>query len=92
MSTPVSSEDSLLRVESDPIVNALVNLTRELWITRERLFLLEHALQRQDVLAVGTLDLLEPEGRLADRLAVERKALVDGLLAALSAAPPRGNP
>lgn len=91
MSKSNPPEDPLLRLESDPIVNALLTLTRELWITRERLFLLEHEMTRQNLLRPDAVDLVQPQEALAARLAAERKALVDALLTSLSAGLPRRN-
>jgi hypothetical protein len=85
-----AADDPLLALASDPLVNALITTTRELWVTRERLFLLEHELAERNLLPRTALDSVQPQGALAAHLAAERKALVDGLLAALSAGLPRG--
>jgi hypothetical protein len=72
---------------SDPAIDRLVNmvfaLTAEVHVLRDRLALLEDALEKRGVVNVSQLDTAIPEGALEARLAKERTALVQHVLEGL---------
>ena len=72
---------------SDPTIDRLVGmvfaLSAELHVLRDRLALLEDALEKRGVVDVSQLDKAIPEGALEARIAKERTALVQHVLEGL---------
>lgn len=72
----------------DHLGQALLLLARELWITRDRLAVLEEVLAEQGVDVRDAIRDRQPSGALAARLEAERTAFAERLIAALAPAPP----
>ena len=70
----------------DALGLALLTLTRELWVVTDRQAVLEKVLKRHGVTA-AEIDSFQPDDSFDATLQARRKALVDGVVAALG-----GNP
>ena len=72
---------------ADPAIDRLVGmvfaLTAEVHVMRDRLALLEDALRQRGVVDTSALDNAIPEGRLEERIAAARAALVQNILEGL---------
>ena len=72
---------------ADPAIDRLVGmvlaLTAEVHVMRDRLALLEDALEKRGVVDIAKLDTAIPEGALEARIAAERAALVQHVLEGL---------
>ena len=71
----------------DELGRALLFLARELWVTRDRLAVLEAVLDARGLDVSAAVADHQPAPDLAARLAAERKALVEGLLETLCPTP-----
>lgn len=71
----------------DQLGQALLTLTKELWVTRDRVRILEQALNDAGVLSPGAVDKLQPDATLSEELDAERAALIDAVLRALQHEP-----
>lgn len=67
----------------DELGRAVLFLARELWVTRDRLAVLEAVLDARGLDVSAAVADHQPDAALAARLAAERKALVEGLMATL---------
>lgn len=67
----------------DRLGQALITLTQELWITRDRVRVLEAALAEAGVLPPDAVDELQPDDALAEALREERAQLIERVLGAL---------
>ena len=77
--------DSNLRPEDiDRLGKALITLSSELWVTKDRLRILEAALVNAGVLSAGAVNQLQPDAELQKELTTERARLIDAVLAALA--------
>lgn len=73
-----------LRAEDiDKLGQALLTLTRELWVVKDRVRVLEAALVDAGSLTPDAVDRLQPEPGLAQTLEAERGQLINAVLAAL---------
>ena len=80
------SEHEAANLRSDDIDRlgkALLSLSRELWVVKDRLFVLEAALADQGIIAAGLLDDFQPDEALQQKLESERAALITSVLDAL---------
>lgn len=68
----------------DRLGQALLTLTRELWIVKDRVRVLEAALAKAGVLGATAVDQLQPDSALQAELAAERARLIDTVLDALA--------
>ena len=77
--------DEVLRAEDlDRLGQAVLTLTKELWVLRERQRILEAALADAGVLAADLLDTYQPSAELKDALREERRQLIDTVLDTLA--------
>ncbi len=67
----------------EDLAQGYISLAAELWITRDRLAVLEHVLDEHGIPATARVDSLEPEGALRERLDADRKAYSERMIAAL---------
>ena len=77
------AEHNLRLEDIDRLGQALLTLTGELWVTRDRVRILEAALVNAGVLSADELDQLQPDTALQAELDAERARLIDTVLAAL---------
>ena len=79
--------DRILNDEDvDRLGQALIALTQEVWVLRDRQRILEAALEQAGVLDQAVIDAYSPDAKLAESLARERQQLIDNALQALGAA------
>lgn len=69
----------------DRVADALLALTREVWVLRDRQMLLEEVLSRQGSDITAQIDQLQPSPDLQARLDKERDRLIARIAEALSA-------
>jgi len=81
------AEHNLRPEDIDRLGQALLTLTSELWVTRDRVRILEAALVHAGVLTADAVDQLQPDAKLQAELSAARTRLIDTLLATLG----RGN-
>lgn len=74
----------------DDLGRAVLFLARELWVTRDRLAVIEAVLDARGLDVSAAVADFQPDPALASRLAAERKALVEGLVATLCPPPEEG--
>ncbi len=78
------AESNLRREDIDRLGHALLTLTSELWVTRDRVRILEAALVNAGVLTADAVNQLQPDAALQAELDVERARLIDALLTTLA--------
>jgi len=78
------ADNNLRREDIDRLGQALLTLTSELWVTRDRVRILEAALVNAGVLAPDAVNQLQPDAALQAELDAERARLIDALLTALA--------
>ncbi len=66
----------------DALGEAIIALTREIWVLHDRQAILEAVLIEEGV-SVERLDSYQPDEALTEKLAVRRKALIDTVMATL---------
>lgn len=67
----------------DNLAQAILTLTEELWVMKDRQKILEAALSDAGIITPQTLDRFEPEGALAESLRADRQQFVKRVLSAL---------
>jgi hypothetical protein len=77
------SEPNLRPEDIDRLGQALLALTRELWVVKDRVRVLEAALVEGGTLSPDTVDRLQPGPELTQTLEAERMQLINAVLAAL---------
>jgi predicted nucleic acid-binding Zn-ribbon protein len=75
---------ALLPDDIDKVGAAVLTLTKELWVLKDRQILLEEVLKRHNLDITEEINKLAPSGELEARLAAERQALVSKIMADLS--------
>lgn len=80
------AESNLRADDIDRLGQALLTLTSELWVTRDRVRILEAALVNAGVLTPDAVDQLQPDEALQAELRAERTRLIDALLTTLGRA------
>jgi hypothetical protein len=78
------AENNLRADDIDRLGQALLTLTSELWVTRDRVRILEAALVNAGVLTADAVNQLQPDAALQAELDAERARLIDALLTALA--------
>ena len=79
MTDPVLHETDI-----DRLGQALVTLTKELWILKDRQRVLEAALADAGLLDSAVIDAYEPDAELAAELRSERQKLIDQVIDGLT--------
>ncbi len=64
----------------DKVGEALLTLTKELWVVKDRQMLLEHILKRHQIDVAAEIENLVPDAALEARLKIEREALIRKLM------------
>jgi len=77
------SETKLKPEDLDRLAEAVIALTEEVWVLRDRQKVLEAVLEKNGLLAEGQTDLHQADEALSADLASERQALIDRVLGAL---------
>jgi hypothetical protein len=71
----------------DDLGEALLSLTREVWVLTDRVHVLEAVLEKHGVLADAEVDDFQPSPELQAQLNAKRDAMVQNIMRALRAAP-----
>jgi hypothetical protein len=82
------SDPSLHAGQLDHLGKAVLLLARELWVTRDRLAVLEAVLESRGIAVSDAIRDFQPEGALAERLAAERDSLARALIDTLAPGTP----
>jgi hypothetical protein len=78
------SELNLKPEDMDRLGQALLTLTQELWVARDRIAVLEAALADAGVLPPDAIDTYQPGAELSQRLAADRTQLINNVLGTLA--------
>ena len=78
------SDKNLRPEDLDRLGQALITVTKELSVVKDRVRVLEAALTEAGALAPGAVDTLQPDDTLQTELEQERKLLINSLLEALA--------
>ncbi len=74
------SELNLRAEDVDRLGQALITLTKELWVVKDRLQILEAVLAEAGVIGADTIDRFQPNEALNGRLEDERAELINQVL------------
>jgi hypothetical protein len=69
---------------------ALLNLTRELWVLSDRVMVLEAVLEARGVAVSDAIEAFEPDQAMAERMKARGSALVEAVLAPFAEAADNG--
>jgi len=79
---------SVLNAEDiDQLGQAVISLTKELWVLKDRQRILEAALADAGVLERDVVETYEPDAALKETLSAERRQLIDNVLNTLTTPP-----
>jgi len=76
---------SLTPEDIDRLGQAFLSLTREVWVLKDRLRVLEAVLRDAGLLVPGAVDSYQPDPELEDMLCEERRRLIEQVLGPLGA-------
>ncbi len=80
--------DRVLKTEdTDRLAQAVITLTKELWVLKDRQRILEAALQDAGVMDPATIESYVPDTNLSEALMAERRQLIDSVLDTLITPP-----
>lgn len=86
MTTQPSSPETLLSpADLDQLGQALITLTKELWVLKDRQLILEAALADAGIVAEEVVDRYQPDEMLKEQLRAERQRLIDTIIDVLTA-------
>ena len=68
----------------DKLGQAMLTLTKELWVVKDRLRVLETTLAEAGVIAPGATDTFQPDATLTEQLGKERAQLIETVLDTLN--------
>lgn len=86
MTTQPSSPETLLSpADLDQLGQALITLTKELWVLKDRQLILEAALADAGIVAKEVVDRYQPDEMLNEQLRAERQRLIDTIIDVLTA-------
>ncbi len=66
---------------SEALIQVLLNVTRELWVMKDRQLVLEQVLEEAGIRVAEAVETYQPDADFAARLERERKRLLDQCLA-----------
>jgi hypothetical protein len=84
MSSPPAPTANAAERGVDPVAEAVLSLTREVWVLTDRLYVLERVLAAKGVTLADELDRYAPSPEEAAELTQMRKRLLDGVLRSLT--------
>ncbi len=79
----MASSENSGDADIDALTIALVSVTKELWISKERNFILERLLLDKGVIKANEIDTYEPGGQFGEQLGAMRQDLIDGVVSTL---------
>lgn len=71
----------------DRLGQALITLTKELWVVKDRQRVLEAALAEAGIVTPEALDAWQPDAALDAQLGTERRRLIDAIIEVLTQSP-----
>jgi hypothetical protein len=78
------SEHNLRAEDLDRLGQAIITMTKELWVVKDRVRILEAALAEAGVLVPDAVDKFQPGEELAQSLSADRALLIEHVLGALT--------
>ena len=78
------SEQNLRTEDLDRLGQALITLTKELWVVKDRVRVLEATLTDAGVMVPGAVDRFQPDTELSTSISAERAQLIQQVLGALA--------
>jgi len=81
------TDQALRDADIDGLGQALITLTKELWIVKDRQRVLESVLADAGLLNNKAVDTHQPDEALESELKTERQKLIDGVIDAMTAKP-----
>ncbi|TDJ42614.1 MAG: hypothetical protein E2O50_06025 [Gammaproteobacteria bacterium] len=78
------SEQNLRTEDLDRLGQALITLTKELWVVKDRVRVLEATLTDAGVMVPGAVDQFQPDTELGAALSADRAQLIEQVLGALA--------
>jgi len=78
------SENNLRAEDLDRLGQALITLTKELWVVKDRVRVLEATLTDAGVVPPDAVDHFQPDAELSAALSTDRALLIQQVLSALS--------
>ena len=78
------SEQNLRAEDLDRMGQALITLTKELWVVKDRVRILEAKLADAGVMAPDAVDRFQPDATLSESLSADRAQLIEQVLGALA--------
>ncbi len=73
----MAAQENPGRTTPDPLYQVVFNLTRELWVVKDRQLVLEAALEEAGIDAAALVDQYQPGDELKQRLDAERQQMLD---------------
>ena len=77
------SDKNLRPEDLDRLGQALITLTKELWVVKDRVRVLEATLTDAGVIVPNAVDQFQPDTALKDELSKDRAQLIEQVLSAL---------
>jgi len=84
MTTQTQADLNLGPADIERLGQALITLTKELWILKDRQRILEAALAEAGIVTREAIDAWQPDDALRDELGGERRRLIDGIIDVLT--------
>lgn len=84
MADRTPSRQILAPDQIDRVAEAVLAVTRELWVTRDRLMMLESVLLRHGIDAAAEIDTIDPDPALREKLDGARDRLIRSVADALN--------
>ena len=78
------SEQNLRTEDLDRLGQALITLTKELWVVKDRVRVLEATLIDAGVMVPGAVDRFQPDTKLSTSISADRAQLIEQVLGALA--------
>jgi hypothetical protein len=78
------SEQNLRAEDLDRLGQALITLTKELWVVKDRVRILEATLADTGVIVPDAVDRFQPDTTLSESLSADRAQLIEQVLGALA--------
>jgi hypothetical protein len=78
------SEHNLRAYDLDRLGQALITLTKELWVVKDRVRILEATLAEAGVMVPDAVDRFQPGAELSESLSADRALLIEHVLGALT--------
>jgi len=78
------TEQNLRAEDIDRLGQALITLTKELWVVSDRVKVLEAVLEDAEIMPPGAVDQYQPDEKLGASLNADRAELIETILSTLA--------